>query len=231
MRWDRNALWLLVLLGAAMWGWNWLQTHPGDNPWAPLDLRDKPGWATGRKLIALREDPQQCRAVLERSEIAFTQLDPAGEGACWREDRTRLTSYPLAPQTPPTSCAVAAALQIWLDQSVKAAAQEAYGQDVAQIEHLGSYSCRRLYGGSEGPWSEHATANAIDIAAFVLADGRRIRVATDWDGGETDKAFLRQVRDGACAVFGTVLSPDYNAAHRDHFHLDQAARGFGGVCR
>jgi hypothetical protein len=33
------------------------------------------------------------------------------------------------------------------------------------------------------------------------------------------------VRDGACRLFATVLSPDYNAAHRDHLHLDEAKRG------
>jgi hypothetical protein len=231
MRGDRRALWLLVLASAAMWGWNWLQTHPGDNPWAPLDLRDEPGWATGRKIAALRDDPQKCRAVLERSEVAFTSLAPLGEGACRREDRTRLDAYPLHPQVPATSCAVAAALQVWFDQSVQPAARASYGQGVVQIAHLGSYSCRRLYGRSEGPWSEHAAANAIDISGFVLTDGTRISLAADWDGKETDEAFLTQVRDGACEVFGTVLSPDYNAAHRDHLHLDQAARGFGGVCR
>ena len=88
-----------------------------------------------------------------------------------------------------------------------------------------------MYGRDEGPWSEHATANAIDIAGFVLVDGTRIAVVNDWQG-EGDKArFLRAVRDGACRAFGTVLSPEYNEAHRDHFHLDQAARGLGGVCR
>ena len=56
----------------------------------------------------------------------------------------------------------------------------------------------------------------------------------DWggEGAEGDEAaFLRRVRDGACGIFGTVLSPDYNEAHRDHLHLDQAARGWGGFCR
>ncbi|MET0248315.1 MAG: extensin family protein, partial [Sphingobium sp.] len=94
-------------------------------------------------------------------------------------------------------------------------------------------SCRRLYGRSEGDFSEHATANAIDIAAFTLADGRRISVVTDWTGEGKDAAFLRAVRDGACDLFSTVLSPDYNAAHRDHLHLDQAERGARGgrACR
>jgi hypothetical protein len=100
-----------------------------------------------------------------------------------------------------------------------------------QIEHLGAYNCRRMYGRSSGRWSEHATGNALDVAAFVLADGRRVSLAGNWTGKGAEAAFLRRVRDDACDVFGTVLSPDYNAAHADHFHLDQASRGFGTVCR
>ncbi|QWC58047.1 extensin [Erythrobacter sp. 3-20A1M] len=232
---DRALFWLLVLLGLFVAGRAWLADHPGDDPWAPLDLREEPGWATARKITALRNDPAQCRAVLERSAIAFRQLEPAGEGACRREDRTQLTDFPLNPTRPPTTCAVAAALELWLRDGVNPIAQEIYGSKVARIEHYGSYSCRRLYGRDSGPWSEHATGNAIDIAAFVLADGTRISVLRDWDStaSEPDRAdrFLHAARDRACDVFGTVLSPDYNDAHRDHFHLDQEARGFGGVCR
>ena len=230
MHWDRRAILLLIVCALALAGWNWLQQNPQHNPWAPLDLRDPTGLATERKLQALRSDPQQCRAVLQRSAIAFTQLEPAGEGACRRDDRTRLDAYPLSPSTPVTTCPVAAAMQIWLDQGVQPAAQELFGQDVENIQHLGSYSCRRLYGADEGPWSEHATANAIDVAGFVLEDGRHISFLSGWDGEDDGADFLRRVRSSACDVFGTVLSPDYNAAHRDHFHFDQQNRGFGGVC-
>ena len=71
------------------------------------------------------------------------------------------------------------------------------------------------------------------LVRIRLSDGKRLSVLNDWKEGDdpATAAFLREVRDGACETFGTVLSPDYNAAHRDHFHLDQAARGFGGVCR
>ncbi|WP_375288594.1 extensin family protein, partial [Sphingomonas sp.] len=107
------------------------------------------------------------------------------------------------------------------------------GTQVTAIRHFGSYSCRRLYGRDAGAFSEHATADAVDIAGFVLADGRTISVVRDWQGNGDAATFLRTVRNGACGVFATVLSPDYNAAHRDHLHLDQAARGaWGGrACR
>lgn len=231
-RFDNLAMALLVAGALVLAAKGWLDAHPGDNPWAPLDLRDPPGWATPRKLAEVRSAPDICRAVLARSDVAFVDLDPAGTGACARPDRIVLEdAMRLAPAKPPTTCAVGAALTMWMDATVEPAARELLGSPVRSIEHFGAYSCRRMYGRGSGPWSEHATGNAIDIAAFVLADGRRIRVLTDWDGDGAKAQFLRRVRDGACDDFGTVLSPDYNAAHRDHLHLDQAARGFGGVCR
>lgn len=230
-RFDNGAVFLLVVFAALLGGKGWLDAHPEHNPWAPLDLRDPQGWATPHKVAALRSDVPACRAVLERSEVAFAVLDPAGEDACARPDRTMLSHYPLTPNRPPTTCAVAAALEIWLRGSVEPAAEELLGSALVRIEHMGAYSCRRLYGRAEGRWSEHATGNAIDIGSFVFADGRRISVLRDWAGEGAEARFLRRVRDGACGPFGTVLSPDYNDAHRDHFHLDQAGRGLGGVCR
>jgi hypothetical protein len=222
---------LLILGGLVLAAWAWLRDHPQDNPWAPLDLRDPPGWATQMKLANLRNDPAQCRAVLTRSKVAFTTLDPAGEGECRRADRTVLPALPLAPSRPPVTCVLGAGLELWLTREVQPAARDLLGSPVERIEHLGAYSCRRLYGRAKGRWSEHATGNAIDIAAFVLADGRRIAVLGDWKAKDERARFLHRVRDGACRIFGTVLSPDYNAAHRDHLHLDQAVRGWGGFCR
>lgn len=211
-------------------GWSWLQAHPEHNPAAPLDLRHPLGMATATKLAALREDTEHCRAVLIRSEVEYRILDPAGDGPCARPDRTQLTALPLAPSSPAVTCPVAAALELWRTSSLDPAAREILGSDLAAIEHLGAFSCRRMYGRDEGAWSEHSTANAIDIAAFVLEDGRRITVLGDWDGEGDEARFLRRVRDDACDVFATVLSPDYNAAHADHFHFDQGGN-WTGVCR
>jgi len=229
-RWDLRALGLLALFALVVAGWSWVRAHPEHNPWAPLDLRHPIGMATAGKLAALRGDPGECRAVLDRSEVGYAALDPAGEGECARPDRTTLEDYPLAPDTPPVTCAVAAGLEVWRANSVEPAARAIFSSDLARIEHLGAFSCRRMYGDADAPWSEHATGNAIDIAGFVLEDGTRISVLGDWAGEDAKARFLRAVREGACDVFATVLSPDYNAAHADHFHLDQGG-SWTGACR
>ena len=230
-KWDRRASAFLLLAAVFVAGRAWLAEHPEHDPWAPLDLRDPPGWATASKLRALRSDTAECRAVLARSEIAYTALPAAGEGQCARPDRTRLDGYPLSPAPPPTTCTTAIALELWRRDTVQTQAREIFGQEVDRIEHLGAFSCRRLYGRDEGPWSEHATGNAIDIAALVLADGTRVSVLGDWNGDNPDKAlFLRRIRDGACRAFSTTLSPDYNAAHADHLHFDMGGR-WSAVCR
>ncbi|MDO9490414.1 MAG: extensin family protein, partial [Sphingomonadaceae bacterium] len=95
-------------------------------------------------------------------------------------------------------------------------------------QHYGIYSCRRLYGRDSGSFSEHATANAIDLAAFTIDNGQQVSVLRDWDDDGAKGAFLREVHEGGCAIFGTSLGPDYNTAHADHFHLDM--RGWNS-CR
>ena len=226
---------VLALLGlGALLLWAYSSRHPEDMPWTALDLSRPIGAFTGRKLARLRGDPAQCRFLLAAAGIRFTALPPRrSDGRCGYDDAVRLArggSVTIAyrPADLGTSCAVAAALALWEWHVVQPAALRRFGRPVAAIEHFGGYSCRRLYGRDEGAWSEHAAAAAIDIAAFRLEDGTRISVAGDWRGGGDRAAFLRDVRDGACELFATVLSPDYNEAHRDHFHLDQASRGAMG---
>ncbi|MEM6266740.1 MAG: extensin family protein [Pseudomonadota bacterium] len=222
----RVAAVFVVIFGAIAW----LQTHPGDNPWAPLDLNDPVGLATASKLVALRTDIPECRAVLVRSNVPFETFPATGEGPCARPDRTQLSDFPLTPSSPAVTCPVAAALEMWRQQSVEPAARRHFGADLVRIEHMGVYNCRRIRGTNSAAWSQHATGNAIDISAFVLSNGDRITVLEGWNGDEPAAKFLREVRDGACGVYATVLSPDFNAAHADHFHFDQSER-WAGVCR
>ncbi len=231
---------MLVLLGVVLAIHSIAKRRPQDLPWTELDLARPVGMFTARKLAGLGTDFPKCRALLDRAGVRYTVLAAvsAEGGRCGYADGVRFArggarSIGFAPANPGTSCPVAAALAVWEWEVVQPAARRHLGQPVAGIDHLGSYSCRRLYGRGEGDWSEHATADAIDVAGFRLADGTRISVLRDWKEGAAQAAFLREVRDGGCRLFATVLSPDYNAAHRDHLHMDQAARGELGwrACR
>lgn len=229
-RWRFRLAMLMVVAACAFVGWKWLERHPQHNPLAPLDLAHPIGLATAHKLAALRDDPARCHAVLDNSGIAYTALPATGEGPCARPDRTQLEAFPLSPNVPATTCPVAAALELWRRTSVEPAAREILGSELARFEHLGVYNCRRMRGGSSTAWSQHSTGNAIDISAIHLADGRRISLIDDWNGDEDRAQFLRRIRDDGCGVFAVVLSPDYNAAHADHFHLDQGGK-WVGICR
>lgn len=125
----------------------------------------------------------------------------------------------------PVSCPLADTLAAWARFGVDRAAREVLGSPLARIETMGSYSCRDVASG--GRRSAHATAEAVDIAAFVLADGRRVSVLGGWGGADpAERRFLRIVHASACKRFGTILGPDYNAAHLDHFHLEATGRGY-----
>lgn len=229
---------LVVIATLALMLWASLRGRPQDVPWAPLDLGQPIGLFTGRKLTALTEDFPQCRALLDRAGVRYTVLPPRkGEGQCGYADGVRLTGgarkIAFAPAGLGVACPVAAALAMWEWNIVQPAAERHFGARVATIDHFGSYSCRRIAGSHSSNWSEHATADAVDIAGFRLTDGTRVTVARDWKGDDPKAAFLRDVRDGTCQLFATTLSPEYNAAHADHLHLDQANRGSMGLraCR
>lgn len=233
----RRIIWVAIILAALLVAIVWLRPGREDLPWSPLRLSDPIGVATRAKIIDLTGDRDGCLALLGTSGLKFTPSQAYGADQCRVEDAVRAESgqplLPLAPATVAPSCPMAIGLLIWQTQVVQPAAQERLGAKVSRIETFGSYSCRRMYGRSEGAWSEHATADALDVSGFVLADGRRISVLGDWSGDGAKALFLRQVRDGACDLFATTLSPDYNAAHQDHLHLDLADRGTMGwsACR
>ena len=240
MRRTRRLILLPLLLAALALGLlallDYARRYPQELPWTALDLRQPVGAFTGRKLAGLAGDPARCRALLAEAGAPFTPLPSRRDGAqCGYRDAVRFGAREIGyrPADLGLACPVAAALVVWEREVVQAAAQRHFGRRVAAIDHYGGYNCRRLYGRAEGAWSEHAGANALDVAAFRLDDGTRIAVLNDWRGRGEKGRFLRDVRDGACRLFATTLSPDYNVAHRDHLHLDQAARGEWGwrVCR
>jgi hypothetical protein len=128
-------------------------------------------------------------------------------------------------------CQMVPALDAWVDQVVIPAAHRVYGVGLAEMRVLASYSCRPMNNVYGAHLSEHGHANAVDIGAFTLTNGRTISVASGWNGSSADRFFLRTVHDGACETFSTVLGPNANAQHHDHFHLDLMPRHVGkGIC-
>jgi hypothetical protein len=138
-----------------------------------------------------------------------------------------------------------------------------------------------------GKISEHALANALDVASFTLSDGRIVDVGKHWGPTRRDQhtrtpqaeaahepaptaapqppstpkgrrgaaqaapapepvkapappppeantkeaQFLRRLHQGACGLFGTVLGPEANEAHREHFHFDLHPRRQSSYCQ
>lgn len=221
---------LLMIGGAAVSIWRgWLDVPAQWNPWAPLDVKATPNWLTGYKLMRLRSDPELCAQALSSADLRVTRQSDSPDAKCpligaWRVQggEVALSSSFLA------SCPLAVAYAMFERHTLQTAAQSVYGQKVTRLDHLGSFACRNIYNRESGALSRHASADALDIAGFRLADGRNISVLKDWSRQNQDAQFLRQVRDGACEAFSVVLSPDYNAAHRNHFHVDV---GRWSVCR
>jgi hypothetical protein len=77
--------------------------------------------------------------------------------------------------------------------------------------------------------SEHSFGNAIDIAGIGLNDGTEMTVLTDWNGRYASQ--LPAMWQAACGPFGTVLGPEADRFHRDHFHVDTADYRSGSYCR
>lgn len=128
------------------------------------------------------------------------------------------------------SCPAVREANAWLSETVQPMAMAAYGQPVTELAIAASYSCRGRNGASKGPLSEHAFANALDISAFRLADGREVKVEDGWND-IFDGAFLRAVHTGACGRFSTVLGPEADRHHKDHMHVDLARHGRWGEHR
>ena len=214
-----------LLLGVAVARW----APPEDLPWTPLALDQPPGLSTRLKFDRAAADPARCRAILREGGVAFVEA-PRPAKTCLTPDSLRLQHGVLAlsPAAPLMTCREALAYAFWTRHAVQPAARAELGQSIVRIEHYGTYACRNIYGQAAGRRSEHAYANALDVAAFRTASGARISVVRDFRDPGPRGRFLRRVRDAACPWFRGVLSPDYNAAHRDHLHLD---RGPYRVCR
>jgi hypothetical protein len=201
---------------------------PQHSPFGRLDLVDPIGFFTRTRLSALRDQPGECGRLIAESPLGTEPVrDRRERGFCRLKNAVSLTRsvHPYS-QATRVACPMAAALYLWERDIVAPAARKHLSAEIARIEIKGTYACRRMYGRTSGPVSLHATGEAIDIAGFRLRDGRLVSVESSWTRPGGESAFLREVRNGACRIFPGVLSPDYNAAHRDHFHFDMGKYTF-----
>jgi hypothetical protein len=237
-RWDRwfaLALWAALAAGGYGIYSGAIAIDKGFNPWAPLDVAAAPNFLTGYKLSRTRSDPALCISALAQTGMRYDLLPDRVTGpGCGFDNAVLLRGSGVRIGAPLSlSCPVALSFFMWERHVLQPAAQLHLGQPVAAIEHLGSYACRNVNRGdgaapdaASRSRSRHATANALDIAAFTLADGKRISVLQKWQTAEAVAAtgpearLLNDAHGGACRFFSGVLGPDYNAVHRDHFHLE-----------
>ncbi len=216
-----------------------------DLPWKPLDLNRPIGQATAAKVadfeLARTAAPEEttavteaCMQVLREAGVTVERAEDRDDGGfCVVRGAVRITGGAVTPLpgNPVMQCPLAVRYVIWDRQVLQPAAEATFGSRVARMNSVGTYSCRRIYGQTDASArpSEHARANALDLGGMTLEDGRTVSVLADWDGtgprGGEGQSFLKRIRAGACRGFATVLTPDYNEAHRDHLHLDGAERG------
>ncbi len=181
------------------------------------------------------QSARQCLAGLKSKSVRFAGLPSKSfDGGCRMIDTIKLMDF----GTPTTNlgamtCPLASSFTDWARYGVAPAAKHYLGSEVVKIETMGTFNCRAVNGSRSGKLSEHAFANAVDVSAFVLRDGRRVSVLNGWRGSSEEQAFLRRLHQSACKRFGTVLGPDYNAAHANHFHFDMAKSTSNGTayCR
>lgn len=197
--------------------------------------------STGPSFVAKNEpwrleEERACLAAGVVRETGFIRTRAAlgGPSACGAEqpfemaaaDNGRVVLKPVAY----LRCPMIPQVDRWVATVIQPAARRMFGMPVTEITIAGSYACRPINHAWGGMLSEHGHANALDVSAFTLADGSRITVKRGWRSADLRaRAFLREVHDGACTNFTTVLGPDYNSLHHDHFHVDLARRGPDGL--
>jgi hypothetical protein len=192
----------------------------------------RPAWRTQAENMCLAEQRVRPSAYVQIAQ------ELTGPGICGMTKPFKVTALQGGAvsfnATATLDCSMVAELDSWLDDVVQPAAQARFGQNIVQINSMGSYSCRGMNGQRGAPLSEHSFGNALDIGGFVLADNREISIVRDWTrGDEQTRAFLMDVHSGSCQHFSTVLSPGSNMFHYNHIHVDLALHGHNGrrVCK
>lgn len=189
--------------------------------------------ATRPSVVAAPSDreTEACYAELTRANVRYSPIPNQNFGAgCSLIGAVQLIDIGV-----PVSalkgmrCGLARGFIGWVRFALAPAARQILGSDLVRVETFGTYACRNTIGTAAAYTrrSGHAIGNAVDVSAFILADGRRVSVRDGWRSPDDRvRDYLRIIHASACKRFGTVLSPDYNAAHHDHLHLEDDRAGF-----
>lgn len=251
-------------------------TPPVEAPPHPRE-RDAEEW-TAQDIQTANDE---CNMMLDGAGVVYRPIEPIREGVCGTPAPIEVSSTGTEPQVaiePPArmTCGMAASLSTWSDTVLQPAAKAHLDSRIVAIRNVASYVCRNRYNDATARVSEHARANALDMAAFKTREGKWITVLESWGEKEPPEeqppapsveasgnsqqpasaphegqavpssaqeiseviehaltpnaAFLQDLHAGGCRLFGTVLGPDANDAHKDHFHFDQAPRKHSNYC-
>ena len=180
--------------------------------------------------------------VLLDNLITAKRLPPLKEGQCGERSPLSVLAIGGVPLslTVTLNCRIATEMVGWVAEAEKAALKH-LGTELTRLQTSTSYQCRRRNNAPTGKISEHGFANAIDIIGFELANGKIITVLDHWqmksvepieetedqllEPSTPEGDFLLAIRDAACTRFTTVLSPEANRLHADHFHFDLGCHG------
>ncbi len=204
MRFARTTLLIAIALGC----------------WMPV----RPGLAQSNTASVM--SAEACRQQLDARGLTFSFALPVVEGECAIPLPVRLRSLAIGDksiafsQAPVLDCRLAERLADWIGNVVEPLARHHLGSGLAAIESGPGYVCRKRNNQATGKISEHAKGNALDLAAFALADGRRLAVRPADQPAPAVTGFLAAVRTTACGYFLTVLGPGSDAAHAEHLHVD-----------
>lgn len=191
-----------------------------------------PKWAD----TEIADAKSACARLLPETAYEFKALEPIKEGACGAPAPIRLAFINVVPRVEvrpgaTMTCPLAEALDRWLREVVQPSAKTLLHANVIRLGNMSAYQCRNRYNSATERISYHAYAEALDVSEFVTAKGEHINVLEHWPVKDERSQFLREVHDGACKIFGTVLGPEANEAHRNHFHFDIAKRRHSAYCQ
>ncbi len=226
----RGKVWLMMMILSVACGVGYRYLPSYYNPLAPLELSDPPNWLTQFKLKRLT--PARCQTLLQQAneqKLITSQPVADSAGECPLTDVVRVRDFGVVKLSSSflASCPLALRSALYVGQQAAPLTERLMMSQLTRIEHLGSYACRNIYHRPDARRSEHASAQALDISGYILADGRHVTVLRGWKQEES-AMWLRALLSANCQYYGNGLGPDYNAAHANHFHL--GIRGFG-LCR